>query len=221
LSSTFEINYHTKKEELANAISSGVGTLLSIIAAFVLINSLIFHNSDLTRFITVIVFSVTLFLMYVSSTLYHASSSVERKHRFLVLDHICLYLFIAGTYTPFTLVNIPGTLGWSLFIIVWILAAFGISWKLFFKGLQHENISDICYIVMAGLWLVALKPILEIAPMPAILWFLAGDFMYVIGVVFYRLGKVPYNHAIWHLFVIAGSTFHFFAVLLHVVPVKG
>lgn len=167
--------------------------------------------------VTVSVFGGSMLLLYLASALYHACTDHPTKHRLRVLDHVAIYGLIAGTYTPFCLILIGGAWGWSLFGVVWGLAVAGTIFKLYCVG-KYDGLSTAAYVAMGWLVLVAAQPFMERLPGGAIGWLLAGGVAYTAGVIFYRWDKLPFNHAIWHVFVLAGSACHFMAVLLYVVP---
>jgi hemolysin III len=163
------------------------------------------------------VYGATLVLLYTASTLYHSVRSPRLKRFFRIIDHASIYLLIAGTYTPFTLVNLRGGWGWTLFGLVWGLAALGILFKVFFVG-RFSIASTAVYLLMGWLVVIAIKPLLTLVPSGGILWLLVGGLAYTAGVVFFAWGKLPYNHAVWHVFVLTGSICHYFAVLFYVLP---
>ncbi len=173
---------------------------------------------DPRRIVAVSIYGVTLLLMYVASTCYH-SAKLPRLKRFLkILDHSSIYLLIAGTYTPILLISIRGAWGWSMFGVIWSMATAGVILKLFFVD-RYEPISVGIYILMGWLMLVGAKPLFGSIPLGGICWLFAGGISYTGGVIFFLWDRLPFNHAIWHLFVIAGSVCHFFAVLFYVLPV--
>jgi hemolysin III len=158
------------------------------------------------------VFGATLVLLYAASTLYHAARTPRVKARLQVFDHCAIYLLIAGTYTPFTLLGLRGGFGWTLLAVAWVFAAAGVVFKLFFTG-RFPRLSTALYLGMGWMAVVAAKPMLERFPVSTLLWIVAGGLAYTGGTVFYHSRRIPYAHAIWHLFVIAGSVCHYFAVL--------
>jgi hemolysin III len=158
------------------------------------------------------VFGGTMVLVYLASTLYHSLTHKRAKHFFRLLDHSAVFLLIAGTYTPFALGILRGAWGWTLLTIIWSLAAIGITMKVI-VGTRYSWISIVLYLVMGWLAVVAVKPILELVPLPGILWILAGGIAYTGGLAFFAAPRLRYGHFIWHLFVIVGTTCHFFAVL--------
>lgn len=198
------------REELANALTHGVGAVAAVAGATVLI-VLAALRGDGWQLGGAIVFGVSLLLLYLASTLYHAVPHPVAKRRLKVFDHCAIFLLIAGTYTPFTLVGLRGAWGWSLFGSVWALAAAGIVFKLFFTG-RFRALSTAIYVAMGWVALVAIEPMLQRLSAGTLAWLLAGGVAYTAGTAFYHSRRLPYAHAVWHLFVLAGSTCHFAAV---------
>lgn len=202
-------------EEIANAVTHGLGTVLGIVA-FTLLVVFAAQGGELRQILSVITFGTTLVLLYTASTLYHSFPWPRVKHVFKVLDHAGIYLLIAGTYTPFTLVTLAQDGGLRLFAVVWALAIVGVAVE---AAWVHRPgwLSAVIYLGMGWLALVMIGPLREnLAPVG--LWLLlAGGLAYTLGTVFYVLKRVPYMHAIWHVFVLAGSTCHVLAVMLAVV----
>jgi len=199
------------EEELANSISHGLGLLLAI--AFLIVLLLSASRMDGIHFLVgVSVFGGTMILLYLASTLYHSLTHQRAKHFFRLLDHSAIFLLIAGTYTPFAVGVMRGPWGWTLLTIVWILAVIGITLKALF-GTNHSWISIVLYLLMGWLAVVAVKPIFLLVPLPGILWILVGGIFYTSGLAFLAAPRLRYGHFIWHLFVMAGTTCHFFAVL--------
>jgi hemolysin III len=200
-------------EEIANSASHGAALLAAIVAAPYLIASTL--HSGAASFIGAAVFAVTMVSLYLTSTLYHALPVGRAKRVFLKLDHGAIYLFIAGTYTPFALGALSAPWGWTLFGLVWSLAALGITLKAFDR-LSHPWLSTGLYLVMGWLVLVAAVPLVERMSPPGITWLVAGGLAYTTGVVFFVLdSRMGYAHAVWHGFVAAGTGCHFFAVLAY------
>lgn len=158
------------------------------------------------------VFGVSLVVLYSSSTLYHLSTTPRWKERFQTLDHICIYLLIAGTYTPFTLITLRGPWGWSIFGAVWAMAVGGILLKTLWKGKKDHWLSTALYLLMGWLIVLAIRPMMRELPGAGVAWLAAGGLSYTFGVVFFAWSRLPYNHAIWHLFVLGGSVCHVVAV---------
>ena len=198
-------------EEVANSISHGLGLLLAIVAVPILVLAAIKAGS--AHFIVgVSVFGGTMITLYLASTLYHSLTHDAAKRLFRLFDHSAIFLLIAGTYTPFSLGVLRGPWGWSLLAIVWSLAIIGITLKIR-KRTRHSRISIVLYVIMGWLAIVAVKPIVMLIPIPGIILILAGGLAYTGGLAFFAAQRIRYNHFIWHLFVIAGTTCHFFAVL--------
>jgi len=199
------------REEVANSISHGLGLLLALVALPVLVLTAIEVGS--VRFLVgVSVFGGTMVLLYLASTLYHSITHEKAKQLFRVFDHTAIFLLIAGSYTPFALGVLRGPWGWSLLAIVWTLAIIGITLKIN-RRTRHSRISIVLYVIMGWLAVVAVKPMVMLIPVPGILLILAGGLAYTGGLAFFAAQRIRYNHFIWHLFVIAGTTCHFFAVL--------
>lgn len=207
----------TRAEEIGNATTHAMGALLSLVAISLLI---VFatNQNDGVKLVSSVVFGCTLLLMYVSSTLYHSITDPKLKHIFRIVDHSSIYLLIAGSYTPFMLVTLKGPWGWTLFTVIWSLALSGVVFKLFFVH-RFELLSTVIYLMMGWMAIVAIKPIYENLPLGGLECVVAGGLCYTIGVIFYVWERLKFSHVLWHLFVLAGSIFHFFAVLLYVVIV--
>jgi hemolysin III len=203
-------------EELANSLTHGVGLVLSVTGMAVLV-ALAVVRGTLWHVIGCCVFGASLVALYGASTLYHWARAPHRKRVLKVVDHAAIYLLIAGTYTPFTLVNLRGPWGWTLFGVIWTLSLTGIAVKVYHVN-RFPILSPTVYMMMGWLGVVALKPLAESISTMGLIWLLAGGVFYSTGVIFYALKRVPFNHAIWHLFVLAGSICHYLAVLVGVVP---
>jgi len=206
------------KEELANSLTHSLGLVLSV-AGFVALLVLAILRGSALQIVSCSVYGATLVCLYAASTVYHSVRSRRFKRVLRIIDHSSIYLLIAGTYTPFTLVILRGGWGWTLFGLVWGLSLFGILFKVWFVD-HFKIVSPLVYIAMGWLVLIAFKPLLAMVPGGAIAWLLAGGLSYTVGVVFYAWRKLPYNHAIWHVFVLAGSICHYVAVLLYVLPAR-
>lgn len=201
------------REELANALTHGVGAAAALAAGAVLI-TLVAIYGDGWQLAGAIVFGVALLLLYTASTLYHAFTNPVLKGRLKVFDHCAIYLLIAGTYTPFTLVGLRGPVGWWLFGTIWTLALAGVVFKLFYTG-RFKKLSTLIYIGMGWLVILAVKPMLHALGSAPLLWLLGGGVAYTVGTFFYMRPQLRYSHAIWHGFVILGSVCHYAAVMLH------
>jgi len=203
-------------EETANTLTHALGLVLSILGAPSLVLMATRHG-DAWHVATCAVYGASLIVLYAASTLYHGARVPQWKQVLRTIDHACIYLLIAGTYTPFTLVTLRGGWGWTLFGLVWGFALAGIGFKLFWAG-RFEFLSTAMYVLMGWLALIAVRPILEVFPTGCILWLLAGGLAYTGGVAFYAFDRKPYLHAAWHVFVLAGSACHYFAVMYYVLP---
>ena len=204
------------KDELASALTHGLGAVAALAGGAVLITLAALHG-DGWQLGASIVFGITLLLLYAASTLYHAIQHPVAKGRLKVFDHCAIYLLIAGTYTPFTLIGLRGPWGWGLFIAIWSLALCGVVFKLFYTG-RFKRLSTFIYIAMGWLIVVAVKPMLTSLDAWTLGWLLAGGLFYTLGTYFYHRESIPYSPAIWHRFVIAGSVCHFIAVTAQVLP---
>jgi len=205
----------SKKEEIAHAITHGIGALLSIAALVVLIVFASIKGGTLLM-VSVTIFGSTMLLMYLSSTLVHSLPIGKGKDVFLIIDHISIYFFIAGTYTPLLLLTIENTIGWILFGIIWGLALIGATLKVFFVK-KFILLSTFFYILMGWLIVFAWGPLTKSLHYNGLVLLVAGGLIYTIGAVFYIWKTIPYHHVIWHVFVIGGSTLHFFAILFYVI----
>ncbi|MEM1081366.1 MAG: hemolysin III family protein [Pseudomonadota bacterium] len=202
------------REEIVNALTHGIGVVLSIGAGAVLITLAAIH-SGAREIVSVSIFVGSLILLYTASTLYHAARHPDTKARLKKLDHCAIFLLIAGTYTPFTIAAMQGPWGWSLFGVVWGLALMGIVFKLFFTG-RFKVLSTATYIGMGWLVIIAFAPLVQAVTPTALTWLIIGGVLYTAGTVFYHNDRIPHSHGIWHLFVLAGSISHFTAVMAQV-----
>lgn len=198
------------REEIASALTHGLGAVTALGASAVLITLAAIYG-DGWQLASAIVFGIALLLLYTASTLYHAIQHPVAKGRLKIFDHCAIYILIAGTYTPFTLIGLRGPWGWGLFTAIWALAVFGVIFKLFYTG-RFKKLSTAIYIAMGWLVIVAIKPMWASLDGWTLGWLFAGGVFYTLGTVFYHREQLPYSHAIWHLFVIAGSVCHFVSV---------
>lgn len=201
----------TIKEEIANAITHGIGAALAIAGLVVLI---VFSSlrGTVWHIVSFSIFGITLVLLYFASTLYHSLTHVKAKGVFHKFDHISIYLLIAGTYTPFCLTALRGWIGWTMFGIVWACAIAGGVFKAIDVG-KRVKLSTALYVLMGWVILVAIKPLYGVMPYNGFLLLIAGGVSYTIGTIFFIRNQVKYNHSVWHLFVLGGSVLHFFSVL--------
>jgi len=203
---------YSKKEELLNTITHLAGVLLSIAATSMLIFYSLKNGVDGISIFSYAVFGGTMFTLYLSSTLYHFFKNPELKLFFKKMDHASIFLLIAGSYTPFTLLYIKGVLGYTIFSLVWVMAISGIFAK-FFWMTKFKNISSFLYLAMGWICIVALKRMFIVLPHESFIFLVAGGVTYSVGVIFYAWKKLKFGHAVWHLFVLGGSAFHFVSVL--------
>ncbi|HLT71584.1 MAG TPA: hemolysin III family protein [Cyclobacteriaceae bacterium] len=196
-----------KREEIVNAATHGIGIGLALAGFIILI-----VQSEAKALPGLIVYGLSLILLYLASTIYHSVSHPRKKLLFKKLDHIAIFILIAGTYTPFCLSALHGWPGWMLLAAVWCLAAVGILFKVFHAG-RHEVISLILYVATGWLVIVAIKPIYHSLSGLGFALLMLGGLFYSAGIIFYVSRRIRYNHAIWHLFVLAGSSFHFFSIM--------
>jgi hemolysin III len=202
------------RDELASALTHGLGAVAALAGGSVLITMAALYG-DAWQLGASIVFGATLLLLYVASTLYHSIQHPVAKARLKVFDHCAIYLLIAGTYTPFTLISLRGPWGWGLFIAIWTLAVAGVVFKLFYTG-RFKLLSTAIYIAMGWLVIVAIKPMLGALDGWTLGWLLLGGVFYTLGTYFYHRESIRFSHAIWHMFVIGGSVCHFIAVTAQV-----
>jgi hemolysin III len=211
-----EVRYYDPKEEKLNVITHGIGLILSIVALVLLVvySSLYGNARQITSFS---IFGASLIVLYSASTLYHYSKDPKLRNRLNIFDHASIYVLIAGTYTPFALVTLQGTVGWIIFGISWGLALTGIIFKLFFTG-RFDKLSTITYVLMGWIIIFAIKPLVNNLPLNGLLWLAAGGILYTVGAVLYSMNKIKYNHAIFHIFVLLGSFCHFMSAFFYVLP---
>ncbi len=197
-------------EEIANSVTHGIGVGLSVAGMTILVVLAAIYG-DVWRVVSFSIYGSSLVILYLASTLYHSFQNPRLKRIFRILDHAAIYVLIAGTYTPFTLVSLRGPLGWTLFGVVWGMALVGIAFKTVFIG-RYEVVATAAYVLMGWLCVIAFKDMLVKVPPGGLTFLFAGGIVYTIGVIFFAWEKLPYNHAIWHLFVLGGSICHFFAI---------
>lgn len=207
---------YTTGEEIAHTITHGVGVLLSIagLAVLVAFSTL---NGNAWHIVSSSIYGASLVMLYSASSLYHGIPNPRAKLVLKQLDHAAIYLLIAGTYTPFLLVTLRGVWGWSLFAVIWSIAIFGATLE-FFNLPRFKKLSLGLYLGLGWIVVIAIKPMLAGVETGGLVLLLLGGLSYSLGVIFYIRDKMPYNHAIWHLFVLAGSVLHYFSVLFYVIP---
>ncbi|WMI65307.1 hemolysin III family protein [Aestuariibaculum sp. YM273] len=204
----------TPIEEKLNATSHAIGAIFGVVALVLLI----VFNTNKTSYslFSVVVYGLSIIVLFSASTLYHAVTHEKNKHYFRIVDHIGIYLLIAGTYTPVLLISLIKSLGWPLFWIVWGIATFGVVLKIFFTG-RFSVFSTVLYLVMGWLIVFDFTNLNAVMDSNGILLLFAGGLAYTVGIVFYAIEKIPYNHVIWHLFVLAGAVSHFFMIFFYVI----
>ena len=209
------IEHFSKKEELFNSISHGSGVLFAI-TALVLISVFSAKTGDAWKIVSGVIYGTSLVALFMASTLYHAFPKGKVKDVFEIIDHSAIFILIAGTYTPFTLVNLRGPIGWTIFGIVWGLTLIGIVYKIFFVN-KFVIFSTLIYIFMGWLIVFAMAPLTKSLPSAGLFWLVLGGVLYTLGTPFYIIRKIPFHHGIWHLFVLGGSISHFITVFFYVI----
>lgn len=207
---------HITADELANTLTHGVGLVGSVLG-FVLLLILAIVRGGAWQITGCAIYGATLVCLYSASTFYHGVSSPRAKRILHVFDHCAIYLLIAGTYTPFLLVNLRGSWGWALFAVIWSLAVLGILFKLWFVD-RFPILSVLAYVLMGWLGLIAARQVYAHVPLTGVVWIVLGGVAYSIGLIFYACKKIPHHHVIWHLLVMAGSTCHYVAILYSIFP---
>jgi len=207
---------YSAAEEWAHALTHGMGAVLSVAGLIILLMAAA-TTGNVWHVVSCAIYGASMITLYTASTLYHSVRSPKWKSRMRIFDHASIFLLIAGTYTPFMLVNLRGPWGWSLFGVIWGLAVIGLVLKLFFTG-RFGVASTVIYVLMGWLAMIAIKPMIELIPSGGLVLILAGGGAYTGGVIFYAMKKLRYHHAVWHLFVLAGSVCHFLAVRWYVLP---
>ncbi len=210
------LDSHDKGEDIASSVIHGFGAVLAAAGLAILVTFAV-RMGDPWRVVSFSIYGTTLVLLFTFSTIYHGLLNPKLKKLFRIFDHLAIYLLIAGTYTPFMLVSIRGPLGWTLFSIVWVLAILGVIQAALFVD-RLKLLSLITYLAMGWLIVIAFKPLIAAVQAGGIMWLVAGGLCYTLGVVFYVCKRIPFNHAIWHVFVLAGGISHLVAMLFYVLP---
>ena len=211
-----KLTYYNSKEERLNIITHGIGFLLSIVALVLLVVNAARYGT--ARHITSFaIFGASLIVLYAASTFYHYAKNPDLRIKLNILDHAAIYVLIAGTYTPFTLVVLKGWVGWTIFGISWGLALIGIVFKVFSFG-NIDRFSTIAYVLMGWVIIFAIKPLIDGLPLKGLLWLFGGGLAYSFGALLYSFKKLRFNHALFHVFVLLGSFCHFMAVFFYVLP---
>jgi hemolysin III len=207
---------YSKQEEQINIASHAFGFLLSLIATGFLISKAI-ANGNSWQIISFAIFGLSMMILYAASTLYHRETNEALRSKLKIFDHASIYVLIAGTYTPFTLLTLHGSRGWWIFGISWTFAIIGIVLKLFFTG-RFKILSTTMYVLMGWMIVFAIKPLVAGLPSEGLYYLIAGGIAYTIGAVLYAIKKIPFNHAIFHFFVLAGTICHFISIYFYVTP---
>ena len=213
-----KITFYESKEEKLNVISHGIGLILSIAALVLLVVYASIYGSS-RHILSFSIYGASLIVLYSASTFYHYVQRPKLRLRLNIFDHAAIYILIAGTYTPFTLVVLKGWVGWAIFGVSWGLAIAGVVLKLFYTG-KYDKISTIAYVLMGWLIIFAIKPLVTNLSFEGLMWLLSGGIFYTVGAILYSIKRIKYNHAVFHIFVLLGSFSHFIAVFFYVLPIK-
>jgi len=211
-----KVKSYSPAEERVNISSHAIGLLLSIVALALLV----IHasaNGDVWHIVSFSIFGASLIILFAASTIYHSTRDPDSRARLRVVDHASIYILIAGTYTPFTLVTLNGTIGWTIFGISWGMALSGIVLKLFFTG-RYELVSTLMYVFMGWIIIFAISPLIDNLSSDGLSWLVAGGIGYTVGAILYGIKQIKFNHAIFHVFVLIGAFCHFVAVYFYVLP---
>ena len=208
------VSPYSPQEERLNIASHALGLALSLAALpLLVVRASLYGNA--WHVVSFSIFGASMVILYAASTLYHSATEARLRKRLNILDHATIYVLIAGTYTPFTIVTLNGTIGWVIFGISWGLALTGIILKLFFTG-KYDTLSTVMYVLMGWVIIFAIKPLVNNLPSDGLIWLFAGGFSYTIGAILYSVKKIKFNHAIFHVFVLIGSFCHFMSVYYYV-----
>ncbi len=211
-----KIRSYPAKEERLNIITHAAGLGLSILGLFLLVlKALKFDSTKLL--LSFVIFGSSLILLYAASTLYHSAKNLRKRFTLKIFDHIAIFVLIAGTYTPFALVTLQGRTGWIILAVVWTIAILGTILKLFYTG-RFKILSTLLYVAMGWVIIFAIEPLLENLSQNGLYWLMGGGLAYTLGAIIYSIGRIQFNHAIFHLFVLLGSFCHFIAIYNHVLP---
>jgi hemolysin III len=211
---TGSVKIYSPAEERINIVSHATGFILSVVGLLLLVVHASNHGG-IIYIVSFTIFGLSLLILYAASTLYHSEKEPERRARLKIFDHASIYVLIAGSYTPFTLVTLAGTTGWVIFGITWGSALTGIILKLFFTG-KYSIVSTVMYVLMGWVIVFAIKPLFNNLPLEGFLWLVGGGVAYTIGAVIYSIKKIKFNHAIFHIFVLIGSFSHFVSIFCYV-----
>lgn len=213
--SSYQIKQYSLREEKLNVWSHGIGFILSLFAFAGLLVSA-YQNGSGWHWMAYSIYGVSQVAVFAASTLYHNAKEPDLRYRLNIFDHSAIYLSIAGTYTPFSLITLHGPWGWSIFAVVWAIAIIGIIFKFYYTG-RFKLLSTISYIGMGWIVVIAIKPLINNLPFAGLMWLAAGGFFYTAGAVLYQIKKIPYNHAIFHFFVLIAWFCHFIVVYTYTI----
>ena len=211
-----KLSHYSATEERINIVSHALGLFLSVVALVLLVRHASI-NGDIWHVVSFSVFGVSLMVLYAASTVYHSAKNSQFRKKMRIVDHASIYILIAGTYTPFTLVILNGFAGWMIFGITWGMAVTGIVLKLFYTG-RYDAISTLMYVFMGWIIVFAVEPLIDNLSSDGLFWLVAGGMAYTTGAILYSIDKVKFNHAIFHIFVLAGSFCHFVSVYFYILP---
>jgi len=212
----YDTQHYSALEEKTNIISHAIGLILSVMALLLMLVRASQYG-NVWHIVSVTIFGVSLITLYAASTFYHSAKDPRRRARLRVIDHATIYTLIAGTYTPFTLVVLHGSVGWMVFGASWAMAITGITLKLFFTG-RFNVLSTLMYVFMGWIIVFAITPLIESLSTEGLFWLFAGGVAYTTGAILYSIKKIKFNHAIFHMFVLLGSACHFVSVYFYVLP---
>jgi hemolysin III len=207
-------NHYSPAEEMTNIVSHAIGLVFSILALLLMLIRAT-GSGDVLHIVSAAIFGASLIALYAASTLYHSAKEPKLRSRLRINDHATIYILIAGTYTPFTLVTLDGWVGWTIFGVSWGMALTGVILKLFFTG-KYNVLSTLMYVFMGWIIILAIKPLMNSLSPGGLFWLFAGGLAYTTGAVIYSIKKIKFNHAIFHLFVLLGSVCHFISVYFYV-----
>jgi hemolysin III len=212
----YKVHFYSNFEEKLNIWSHFIGLLLSVVGLILLIRRAI-DLENTWAIVSFPIFGVSMIILYLASTLYHFSKKPKLRYRLNIFDHAAIYVLIAGSYTPFALVSLNGKEGYTIFLIVWTIALFGIIFKVFFTG-RFTILSTILYVAMGWLIIFSGQSLMKSLNFNGLIWLISGGISYTIGAVLYSINKIKFNHAIFHVFVLLGTLCHFIAVYFYVIP---
>lgn len=210
----YPLNSYPQREERLNIATHAVGALGAVLA-FIFMLIKIGSEYSLAHLLSALIYGISLVTLYTASTLFHSSTKTRLRHRLNIFDHCAIYLLIAGTYTPYALITLRGTTGWVILAVIWTIAVSGIVLKFFFTG-KYRILSTIMYVAMGWVVVFAIKPLYNNLDFAGFMWLMMGGLAYTLGAVLYAIKKIPYNHAIFHVFVLIGSASHFISIYYYV-----